>query len=209
MSTLFLVATPIGNLEDITVRATRVLGEVVLIAAEDTRQTAKLLNHLKIQKRVTSYYEHNKLDKLDCRLIRLLQKDGRMSNIAIAQELEVSEYTVRSRMKRLLDDEIIKIVAVSDPIKLGFEISGNLKIKIDLKKADMVIENLKQIDSVIWVALTTGGTDIDVDFISRSLKEFQDLIFKKISKIDGVLSTETSLMVDLVKDKHDVGTAFD
>ncbi|MGD8293090.1 MAG: Lrp/AsnC family transcriptional regulator [Desulfobacterales bacterium] len=150
-----------------------------------------------------------KLDKLDCRLIRLLQQDGRMSNIAIAQELEVSEYTVRSRMKRLLDDDIIKIVAVSDPIKLGFKISGNLKIKIDLKMADKVIEKLKQIDAVIWVALTTGGTDIDVDFISRSLKEFQDLIFKKISRIDGVLSTETSIMVDLVKDKHDVGTAFD
>jgi 16S rRNA (cytidine1402-2'-O)-methyltransferase len=65
MSTLFLVATPIGNLEDITARAVRVLGEVVLIAAEDTRQTAKLLNHLKLQQRVTSYYEHNKLDKLD------------------------------------------------------------------------------------------------------------------------------------------------
>ena len=150
-----------------------------------------------------------KLDKLDCRLIRLLQKDGRMSNIAIAQELGVSEYTVRNRMKRLLDEKIIKIVAVSDPIKLGFEVSGNLKIKIDLKKADKVIEKLQKIDSVIWVALTTGGTDIDVDFITRSLKEFQDLIFKKISRIDGVQSTETSLMVDLVKDKHDVGTAFD
>jgi 16S rRNA (cytidine1402-2'-O)-methyltransferase len=64
MSTLFLVATPIGNLEDITARAVRVLGEVELIAAEDTRQTAKLLNHLNIRKRLTSYYEHNKLDKL-------------------------------------------------------------------------------------------------------------------------------------------------
>ena len=52
-----------------------------------------------------------KLDKQDCRLIRLLQKDGRMSNIAIAQELGVSEYTVRNRMKRLLDDEIIKILS--------------------------------------------------------------------------------------------------
>jgi Lrp/AsnC family transcriptional regulator for asnA, asnC and gidA len=158
---------------------------------------------------MTNNTRKKKLDKLDCRLIRLLQQDGRMSNIAIAQELEVSEYTVRSRMKRLLDDDIIKIVAVSDPIKLGFKISGNLKIKIDLKMADKVIEKLKQIDAVIWVALTTGGTDIDVDFISRSLKEFQDLIFKKISRIDGVLSTETSIMVDLVKDKHDVGTAFD
>ena len=151
----------------------------------------------------------NKLDKLDCRLIRLLQKDGRMSNIAIAQQLGISEYTVRNRMKRLLDDKTIKIVAVANPIDLGFEIAGNLKIRIDLKKTDQVLENLKKIDSLIWVALTTGGTDIDADFIARSLKEFQDLIFKKISKIDGVLSTETSLMVDLVKDTYDWGTAWD
>lgn len=64
MSTLFLVATPIGNLEDITARAARVLGEVGLIAAEDTRQTKKLLNHLQIHNSLTSYFEHNKIDKL-------------------------------------------------------------------------------------------------------------------------------------------------
>ena len=151
----------------------------------------------------------NKLDQLDCRMIRLLQVDGRMSNIAIAQKLDISEYTVRNRMKRLLESETIKIVAVANPIDLGFEIAGNLKIKIDLKKADQVLENLKKIDELIWVALTTGGTDIDVDFIARSLKEFQDLVFNKISKIDGVLSTETSLMVDLVKDTYDWGTAWD
>ena len=150
----------------------------------------------------------NKLDKLDCRMIRLLQIDGRMSNIAIAQNLGISEYTVRNRLKRLLGNKTIKIVAVANPIDLGFEIAGNLKIKIDLKKADQVLKSLKKIDELIWVALTTGGTDIDVDFIARSLKEFQDLIFKKISGIDGVLSTETSLMVDLIKEKNDYGTAW-
>jgi Lrp/AsnC family transcriptional regulator for asnA, asnC and gidA len=152
---------------------------------------------------------NKKLDKVDRQLIRLLQKDGRMPNNAIAQELEISEFTVRRRMKRLLDSGVIKIVAVANPIDLGFEIVGNLKIKIDLKKADQVLKKLKKIDSLIWVALTTGGTDIDVDFLARSLKEFHELIFKKISKIDGVISTETSLMVDLVKDEHAWGTAWD
>jgi Lrp/AsnC family transcriptional regulator for asnA, asnC and gidA len=150
-----------------------------------------------------------KLDRLDCRLIHLLQTDGRMPNNAIAQELGISEFTVRRRLKRLLDSKTIRIVAVADPIDLGFEIAGNLKIRIDLKKTDGVLKQLKEIDSLIWVALTTGGTDVDVDFIVRSLKEFHELIFKRISKIDGVLSTETSLMVDLVKDTYDWGTAWD
>lgn len=61
--TLFVVATPIGNLEDITVRAIRILKEVNLIAAEDTRHTRKLLNHYGIGTPVTSYFEHNKVGK--------------------------------------------------------------------------------------------------------------------------------------------------
>lgn len=65
MGTLYLVATPIGNLEDISARARRILGEVGLIAAEDTRQTRKLLTHFDIHTPTTSYYEHNKLSKLD------------------------------------------------------------------------------------------------------------------------------------------------
>jgi 16S rRNA (cytidine1402-2'-O)-methyltransferase len=64
MGILYLVATPIGNLEDITLRALRVLQEVSLIAAEDTRQTRKLLNHYGIEKPLVSYYEHNKLTRL-------------------------------------------------------------------------------------------------------------------------------------------------
>jgi 16S rRNA (cytidine1402-2'-O)-methyltransferase len=73
MGILYLVATPIGNLEDISARALRILGEVDLIAAEDTRQTHKLLAHFHINTPLTSYYEHNKLTKLQM-VLEALQK---------------------------------------------------------------------------------------------------------------------------------------
>jgi 16S rRNA (cytidine1402-2'-O)-methyltransferase len=74
MPALYVVATPIGNLEDITLRAIRVLKEVKLIAAEDTRKTKRLLDHYGISTPMTSYFEHNKMAKLGY-LLRLLETD--------------------------------------------------------------------------------------------------------------------------------------
>src|SRR5574344_943535 len=79
---LYLVATPIGNLEDITYRAVRILQEVDLIAAEDTRQTLKLLNHLNITKPLISYHRHNEDIKVDSLISQL--KEGK--NIAIVTD---------------------------------------------------------------------------------------------------------------------------
>ncbi|HEX2996953.1 MAG TPA: 16S rRNA (cytidine(1402)-2'-O)-methyltransferase [Anaerolineales bacterium] len=75
MGILYLVATPIGNLEDMSPRAIRVLREASLIAAEDTRHTGKLLEHFKIETPLTSYFEHNKLNKLDFILEKLSAGD--------------------------------------------------------------------------------------------------------------------------------------
>lgn len=75
MGTLYLVATPIGNLEDMSPRAVRILGEVRLIAAEDTRHTRQLLTHFDIHTPLTSYFEHNKLSKLETIQAALNQGD--------------------------------------------------------------------------------------------------------------------------------------
>ncbi|MBI4460316.1 MAG: 16S rRNA (cytidine(1402)-2'-O)-methyltransferase [Acidobacteria bacterium] len=71
LGTLYLVGTPIGNLEDLTLRALRILREVDLVACEDTRQTQKLLNHFQIEKHTTSYHEHNELTKAPELILRL------------------------------------------------------------------------------------------------------------------------------------------
>ena len=149
------------------------------------------------------------LDELDCKIVRLMQFDGRMSYKAMAKELNVSEFTARKRLKRLIDAKIIEIVAVSAPSKIGYNIFGNLKIKIDLKKSNNVLEKLCKLDAFVWVGLYTGSMDIDADFVVRSMAELDELIIEKVSKIDGIISTETSLMVKLVMDKHVWGTAWD
>src|SRR6202051_2448599 len=80
---LYLVATPIGNLEDITLRAVRVLKEVDVIACEDTRQTQKLLNHYAIATRTTSYHEHNEMTK-SAELVKEMQEGASVALVTDA-----------------------------------------------------------------------------------------------------------------------------
>ncbi len=82
MGTLFIVATPIGNLEDITLRALRILKEVDLIACEDTRVTKRLLEHYQIDKQVISYHQHSQVGKVDF----LLEKLKQGKNIALVSD---------------------------------------------------------------------------------------------------------------------------
>src|SRR5258707_14262947 len=76
---LYLVATPIGNLEDITLRAIRVLKQADIIACEDTRQTQKLLNHFGIETRATSYHEHNEASRAS----ELVEKRAQGGRVAV------------------------------------------------------------------------------------------------------------------------------
>ena len=149
------------------------------------------------------------LDQVDCRMIELLQKDGRISNTEIAKKISISEATVRTRLNRLIREEFIQIVAVSDPMKLGFDMVGNIRIHVEIKKMTKIIRELKKLKPLWFIVQTTGGTGIDTEFVVKSLDELNDLIFEKINKIDGVVKTETSLFLKYIKRQYDWGTAID
>ena len=110
------------------------------------------------------------IDQVDCQMIRLLQKDGRISNTEIAKQLGISEATVRSRLNRLIEEEYIQIVAVSNPMKLGFEIVGNIRIHVDIRKMNKIIQELKKLKPLWFIVQTTGGTGIDTEFVVKSLE---------------------------------------
>ena len=145
------------------------------------------------------------LDAVDADMIRLLQKDGRMSNIDIAKKLGISETTVRNRLKKLIDGEYIQIVAVSDPFKLGFEMTGDLYIHVEMKKIEKVVSELKKIRELWYIVVTTGDTYINAEFIVKSREDLNDLIFNKISRIDGVVKTEVAVILKYEKRAYDYG----
>jgi len=120
---LYLVATPIGNLEDITLRALRVLKEADLIAAEDTRQTLKLLNHFDIKKPMVSYYEHNKIEKGNY-LIKLLQEGKSIALVSDAGSPGISD--PGEDLVRLAIENNIAVTMAPGPVAaiMGLVLSG-------------------------------------------------------------------------------------
>jgi 16S rRNA (cytidine1402-2'-O)-methyltransferase len=112
---LYLVATPIGNLEDITHRAVRVLGEVDLVACEDTRHTRKLLNHYGINTKTISYHEHNERERAAELLARL--QDG--ANIAIVSDAGTPAVSDPGfRLVRLAAESGVRVVPIPGPTAL-------------------------------------------------------------------------------------------
>jgi len=149
------------------------------------------------------------IDELDAKIITILQKDGRISNTDIARTLETSEATVRGRIKRLTEDEIIQIVAVSNPMKLGFEITGDLYITVVMKKMEHVISELRNFRELWYIVATTGRFNINAEFVVKSLEELNDLVYNRLSHIDGIEQIETSVIMKYVKRRYDFGTPFE
>jgi Lrp/AsnC family transcriptional regulator for asnA, asnC and gidA len=150
-----------------------------------------------------------KLDRIDCEMIRLLQQDGRIPNTEIAKTIGISEATVRSRLNRLTGEGYIQIVAVSNPLKIGFEIAGVMRICAELSKIEQVVAELEKLAEVWFIVNSTGEADIHTEFICRSMEDLNELIYRKINTIDGVTRTETSLILNYSKRRYDWGTGLD
>lgn len=142
------------------------------------------------------------VDDIDVEIIKLLNQNGRTPNTEIAKKLNLSETAIRKRIKKMLEDEIIQIVAVVNQQKLGYVFRGNICIRVDIKKIDNVKKQLHEINRVWYIAHLTGAFDFDVEFSAKSQDELRTLI-EQINKIDGILKTEVSIRLQLLRNRND------
>jgi len=139
------------------------------------------------------------MDELDSKIIDLLQENGRSSNAKIARDVGVSEGTVRRRLKRLVQDEVIHVVAMADPQKMGYGSEALIGIQTDPDKVDQVAETLSHLAQVRWVAITTGSYDIFVWGTLPTAEELGIFLRTKIGTIPGVRRTETFVTLSIHK----------
>ncbi len=142
------------------------------------------------------------VDDIDAQIIKTLNLNGRTRNTEIAKKLNLSETAIRKRIKKLLDDEVIQIVAVVNQEKLGYVFTGNICIKTDIKKTSKVKEELLKIERVWYIAHLTGAFDFDIEFKAKSQEELRILV-EDINKIEGVINTAVSFRLQLLRNRND------
>ena len=145
------------------------------------------------------------LDDINKRIIEHLQRDGRMSYATLAKTIGLSEAAVRQRVQRLLDGGLMQIVAVTDPLTLGFARQAMVGVKVtgDLR---VVADRLAAVPEVDYVVICAGGFDLLVELVCTDDAHLLDLLNDKIRTVEGVAATETFMYLKLAKQTYAWGT---
>ena len=145
------------------------------------------------------------LDDLTKQIIEQLQEDGRRPYAAIGKVVGLSEAAVRQRVQRLLDTGVVQIVAVTDPLQVGFARQAMIGIRVD-GDMNVVADKLVELSEVDYVVATAGSFDLLVEVVCEDDEHLLTLLSTKIRGLPGVRSTETFVYLKLCKQLYNWGT---
>lgn len=144
------------------------------------------------------------LDDVSKAIIEQLQQDGRRSYAAIGKVVGLSEAAVRQRVQRLIESGVMQVVAVTDPLELGFARQAMVGIRVT-GALEPVADRIAELDEVDYVVVTAGSYDLLVEVVCESDEHLLELISGRIRAIEGVAATETFMYLRLRKQTYSWG----
>ena len=145
------------------------------------------------------------LDEVGKAILRQLQEDGRRSYTAIAAAVGLSEAAVRTRVKALIDSGLLQIVAVTDPLTLGFGVMASIGVMVT-GDSRVVADIISEIEEVDYCVLTSGRYDLQLEVVCRDNEHLLTVINDRIRLVEGVRETETSICLRVHKQTYTYGT---
>jgi Lrp/AsnC family transcriptional regulator for asnA, asnC and gidA len=148
---------------------------------------------------------HFLLDDVGKAIVEQLQQDGRRSYATIARAVGLSEAAVRQRVARLQDTGVIQVVAITDPLQLGFRRQAMVGVRAD---GDIVAvaDALAEMPEIDYVVITAGSFDVLVEAVCEDDDHLLELVGRRIRAVPGVRSTETFVYMKLRKQHYNWGT---
>jgi len=143
-----------------------------------------------------------KIDSTDRKIISMLQKDGRLSFAEMAEKLHVSPGMVRLRYNHLVENGSFRVVAITNPLRLGYETLAMIGIRAEGNKVMQVAEKIRDLSDVIYLIVTSGKYDILAEVMCRDQADLLEFLTKKLYTIDGVRESETFMHLKIMKEVY-------
>jgi len=146
--------------------------------------------------------QFDSLDETDLKIIEALRKDGRVAFAQIAEQLSVSPGMIRQRYNRLVEQGYLKVVAITNPLRMGFTSMAMIGIRVDGRKLLTVAEKVSRLDEVIYMIISSGRFDIFAEVVCRNHEDLLRFITEKLSVIDGVRESESFMHLKIIKEVY-------
>jgi len=146
--------------------------------------------------------QFDSLDETDLKIIEALRKDGRVAFAQIAEQLDVSPGMIRQRYNRLVEQGYLKVVAITNPLRMGFTSMAMIGIRVDGRKLLTVAEKVSRLDEVIYMIISSGRFDIFAEVVCRNHEDLLRFITEKLSVIDGVRESESFMHLKIIKEVY-------
>jgi Lrp/AsnC family transcriptional regulator, regulator for asnA, asnC and gidA len=143
------------------------------------------------------------IDDIDRAIIGCLQDDSRRPSAEIARHLGVAERTVRARIDRLVQDEVVHLAAIVNPRAIGYSVTADVFLEVELGRIQEVAQQVASIEEVCYVGLTTGDRDISLQVFAPSVDTLYDFVTEKLNRIPGVLRSKTYVIPRVSKQLPD------
>jgi len=146
--------------------------------------------------------QFDSLDETDLKIIEALRKDGRVAFAQIAEQLNVSPGMIRQRYNRLVEKGYLRVVAITNPLRMGFTSMAMIGIRVDGSKLLTVAEKVSRLDEVIYMIISSGRFDIFAEVVCRNHEDLLRFITEKLSVIDGVRESESFMHLKIIKEVY-------
>ena len=144
----------------------------------------------------------NSIDEIDQRIIEVLQLDGRRPFTKLAAELGISEASVRQRVANLINTRVMQIVAITNPVKLGFSHASMIGIQVSGDRLMEVANEISAFEEVIYLIICAGSFDLLAEVVCRDNDHLLSFLTEKLYKVQGVQQTETFMYLRVCKQNN-------
>lgn len=141
-------------------------------------------------------------DEIDLQIIKILNEDGRASFAQIAQALGVSPGMVRQRYNRLVEEGVLQVVAITNPMLMGYTIMAQIGVKVNVNRLGEIADQIAAFEEVIYLVLLTGSYDLFVEVVCRDRSHLLDFLTNKLHSVEGVKEAETFVYLRIAKEVY-------